>query len=67
VRTGGKENGLEVEADATTYMVLSQDQNAGRSHKVKLKIVTVKGWNRSNIWEHHYGIKILFNKKLRAD
>ena len=35
-RRGGKENGLEVEADTSKYMVLSQDQNAGRSHHVKI-------------------------------
>ena len=29
-----KETGLEVNADKTKYMVMSQDQNAGRSHYV---------------------------------
>jgi len=29
-------NRLEVEADTSKYMVLSQDQNAGRSHHVKI-------------------------------
>jgi len=28
-----KENGLEVNADKTTYMIMSPDQNAGRSHR----------------------------------
>jgi hypothetical protein len=32
---GSKENGLEVNADKTNYMVMSRDLNAGRSHKVK--------------------------------
>jgi len=36
VRPGGMENGLEVEADRIKYMVLSQDQNASRSHRVKI-------------------------------
>ena len=31
----GKESGLEVSADETEYMVMSQDQNAGRSHNKK--------------------------------
>jgi len=31
-----KENGLEVNADKTKYMVMSQDQNAGRSHSMKM-------------------------------
>jgi len=35
-RTGGKENGLDVEADTTNYVIFPQDQNAGRSHKVKI-------------------------------
>jgi len=30
-----KENGLEVNADKTKYVVMSRDQNAGRSHSIK--------------------------------
>jgi len=30
-----KETELEVNADETKYMVLSRDQNAGRSHRIK--------------------------------
>ena len=30
-----KEISLEVNADKTRYMVMSGDQNAGRSHKMK--------------------------------
>ena len=30
-----KENGLEVNADKTKYMVMSRDQNAGRSRNIK--------------------------------
>jgi len=49
-------------------MVLSQDQNGGRSHTIKTdNIVSLKGWNSSNIWEQPLRIKILFRKKLRAD
>ena len=31
-----KENGLEVNADKTKYMFMSPDQNAGRSHSIKI-------------------------------
>jgi DNA gyrase inhibitor GyrI len=31
-----KENGLEVNTDKTKYMVMSRDQNAGRSHNIKI-------------------------------
>jgi len=31
-----KETGLEVNADRTKYMVMSQDQNAGRSHNINI-------------------------------
>jgi len=31
-----KETGLEVNADKTTYMVLSRDKNAGRSHSIRI-------------------------------
>ena len=30
-----KENALEVNADKTKYMVMSRDQNVGRSHSMK--------------------------------
>ena len=33
-----KETGREVNADKTKYTVMSQDQNAGRSHHVKVDI-----------------------------
>jgi hypothetical protein len=32
---GNKEIGLEVNPDKTKYMVMSRDQNAGRSHNMK--------------------------------
>ena len=30
-----EENGLELNADKTKYMVMSRDQNAGQNHNVK--------------------------------
>ena len=38
-----KEIGLEVNADTTKYMVMSRDQNAGRSQNIKIDIVPLKG------------------------
>ena len=32
----GRENGLEVNADKAKYLVMSQDQDAGRSHSIKI-------------------------------
>ena len=46
-----KENGLEVNADKTKYMVMSRDRNAGRAHSVKTDNTSLKGWKSSNIWE----------------
>ena len=31
-----KETGLDVNADKTKYMVMARDQNAGRSHSMKI-------------------------------
>jgi hypothetical protein len=31
-----KETGLEVNAENTKYMVMSRDENAGRSHSIKI-------------------------------
>ena len=58
-----KENGLEVNADKTMYMVMSRDRNAGRGHSVKIDNSSIE-----RVEEFKYlGIKILFRKKLRAD
>jgi hypothetical protein len=37
-----KEIGLEVNADKTEYMVMSRDQNAGRSHSMKIDNSSIK-------------------------
>ena len=46
-----KENGLEVNYDKTTYMIMSGDQNAGRIHSTRIDNNSSKGWKSSNIWE----------------
>ena len=45
------EFGLEVYADKTEYMIMSRNQNAGRSHSMKIDNSSMKGWKSSNIWE----------------
>jgi len=44
-----KEIGLEINDDKTKYVVMSRDQDAGRSQDLKNDIVPLKGWNSSNI------------------
>jgi hypothetical protein len=62
-----KEIGLEVNTDITKYMVMSRDQNAGRSHSTNINNNSYGRGNCSNIWVQQEQIKILFRKKLRAD
>ena len=62
-----KEIGLEVNADRTKYMIMYQDQNAGRSHSIKICNHSLRRWKSSDIWGQPQQIKILFRKKLRAD
>jgi hypothetical protein len=47
-----KENGLDVNADKTKYMVMSRDQNEGRSHNIKNDSSSFERIISSNIWEH---------------
>jgi len=37
-----KEIGLEVNADKTTYMTVSRDQNAGRIHSMKMNNISIE-------------------------
>jgi hypothetical protein len=43
--------GLEANADKAKYMVMSQGQNAEKSHNIRLMKVTLKGWKSSKNWE----------------
>jgi hypothetical protein len=38
-----KENGLEVNTDKNKYMIMSRDQNAGRSHSMKIDNSSFEG------------------------
>ena len=60
--TAIKEIGLEVKGDKTKYMVISQDQNAGQSNKIKtdnnffervkqFKYLRTILMNQNSIWE----------------
>ena len=47
-----KEVGLEVNADKIKYMVMSQDQNAGWSHSIKIDNSSFERLKKSSdIWE----------------
>jgi len=62
-----KEIGLEVNFDKTKYMVMSQDQNAGRSHNIKTDNNSFERVEEFKYLRKTITIKILFRKKLRAD
>ena len=46
-----KEIGLEVNADKSKHMVMSQDQNAGRSHNMKFDNRSFEIVEELKIWE----------------
>ena len=47
-----KEIGLEANADKTKYMIMSRDQNAGRSYSMKIDNSSIERVEKSsNIWE----------------
>ena len=61
-----KETGLEANGDEPKYwcLVMCRDQNAGRSHNIKLGNKSFGGeGNKTYIWEQTYRIKILFRNK----
>jgi len=41
---------LEVNADKTKYMFISQDHNAGQSHNIMFDISSFETVEHSNIW-----------------
>jgi hypothetical protein len=60
------ETGIEVNADKIKYMVMSQDQNGGRSKNMKIDNSSLKGWKCFNIWEK-LSNRNPIQEKLRAD
>jgi len=52
-----KEIGLEVNADKTKYMIMSRDQNAGRSHSMKTDSISIE-----RVEEFKYLVTTLTNK-----
>jgi len=62
-----KENGLEVNADKTKYIVTFRDQNAGRSQNIKNDNTSCEMVEHFKHLGTNLKIKILFMKKLRAD
>ena len=62
-----REIGLEVTADKTKYMVMSQDQNAGPIHSVRIDNSTFERVEEFKYLGTTLTNQILFQKKLRAD
>ena len=62
-----KEIGLEVNADKTKYMIMSRDQNAGRSYSMKIYNNTIERVEEFKYLGTTLTNKNLFRKKLRAD
>ena len=62
-----KEIGLEVNADKTKYMVMFQNQNAGRSQSITIDNSSFKRVEEIKYMGTTLTNQILFKKKLRAD
>ena len=46
-----KENGLEVNADKTKYMIMSRDRSAGRGHSVHIDNTSIERVEEFKYWE----------------
>ena len=60
-----KEIGLEVNADKTKYMIMSRDQNAGRSYSMKSDNSSIERVEEFKYLGTTLTKKILFRNKLR--
>jgi len=62
-----KETGTEVNANKTKYVVMSRDQNAGRSHSIKIDNSSFERVKELKYLGKALTFKMIFRKKLRAD
>jgi hypothetical protein len=63
----GKETGLEVNADKTKYIVMSGDQNAGKSNNMKIVNSSFEGMEEFIYLGTHLTNQSSIQKKLRSD
>jgi len=63
----GKGNVLEIVTDKTKYMIFSEHQNAGRRHHIKKDNISSETVQDFKYLGTNQRLKMLFNKKLRAD
>ena len=63
----GKEIRLEVNVDKIKYKFTSRDQNAGRSHSIRIDNSSTESVEEFKYLGTDQQIKIIFRKKLRAD
>ncbi len=61
-----KEIGLEVNAGKSKYMVMSGDQNAGRSHTMKVDNSSLKGWKSSSIGNNLNKPKLKAREEIKS-
>jgi len=61
------ETGQELNADKSKYLILSQDQNAGRKHSIEIDNDYFEMVEEFKYLETTLKLKIVFRKKLRAD
>jgi hypothetical protein len=62
-----KENGLEVNVYKTKYMIMSRDQNAGRSHSISIDNSSIERVEEFKYLGTTLTNQNFFRKKLRAD
>jgi len=63
----GREIGLEVNVDKTTYMVMSRDQNTGRSHSVKFDNSSFERMEEFKYLETNLTHKISIQEEINVD